>query len=146
MIFHYLWLKPQGRSDRQEDFVLIHFVMVGGEKFLAPIKGCLFFLKDCNEVPEVSFLRPSPQTAVKPVSAVTAMLFPFSEVPGALDAWLITFLSIMKSAESCGSRGSETEPADKASLYIFTPLFLGSADDTLRRVNAHKPCWVVQSL
>jgi hypothetical protein len=69
----------------ERDYILIHFETVGREELLAPIKGCLF-LRDCDEVPEVSFLRPSPQTAVKPLSAVTAMLFPVFEVPGAVDA------------------------------------------------------------
>lgn len=118
------------KRETKGDLILTHFPIVG--KFPAPIRGCLLFLRDCDEVLEVSFLA-----AVKPSAAGTATFF---KVPSAVEA------------VSWGFRSSETQSADKASSYVFTPLFLGADYDVIsRRVNescthARTPRCVVQSV
>jgi hypothetical protein len=70
-----------GRNERQKDFILTLFTIVGREEeFCTPIIGCLFFLRDCDEVLKVSLLAFVLLMAVKPTTttaAAAATLFPF---------------------------------------------------------------------
>jgi hypothetical protein len=78
---------------------------------------------------EVSILAFVLLTVVKPSSTARGTLFLSFKVPGAVDVSLITFQSIIRSAEICGFLGSKAQPTDKASFYVFTALFLGVSDD-----------------
>jgi hypothetical protein len=103
------------------------FYNSAGRGVPTPITGCLFFIRDCDEA-----LAVSGSEATNSSHNVISVLHG-SRCSRCLSHYIpVDHIS----AESCGFRDSETQSADKVSLYVFTPLFFGAADEvTSRGVN-----------